>query len=177
MNVFVLDRDPVISAQMHCDKHVVKMIIEYAQLMSTAHRVLDGALYIDKTSNNRNIKRWRLIEDDDVIYKASHINHPSNIWARESSGNYEYLFKMWIALCNEYTVRYARKHLTQIKLESILINWPANIPYEPMTEVPQAMPDDSKLPDPVDAYRNYYNKHKNSFAKWTNRQTPDWFIN
>ena len=175
MNVFALDNDPVIAAQMHCDKHVVKMIIEYAQLMSTAHRVLDGALYLDKTANNRNIRRWQLARHDDVIYKASHINHPSNIWARKTSGNYQYLHTMWIALCNEYTLRYNKKHLTQIKLENILCLEPTNIPDGEMTELPQAMPDDAKLLNVVDAYRNYYNKHKSSFAKWTNRPTPSWF--
>ena len=175
MNIFALDKDPVIAAQMHCDKHVVKMIIEYAQLMSTAHRVLDGALYLGKTANNRNIKRWRLASDDDVIYKASHINHPSNIWARETSGNYQYLHAMWVALCNEYTLRYNKIHMTQAKLGKVLCRVPINIRTGAMTTLPQAMPDDAKLPNVVDAYRNYYNKHKSSFAKWTNRPTPNWF--
>ena len=53
MNIFYLDRHPKICAEYHCDKHTVKMIIEYAQLMSTAHRVLDGEEYYDKTSNGR----------------------------------------------------------------------------------------------------------------------------
>ena len=63
MNIFYLDRDPKIAAQYHLDKHVVKMIVEYAQLMSTAHRLLDGAQYIDKSKNNRNIKRWKLDDE------------------------------------------------------------------------------------------------------------------
>ena len=58
MNIFHLDNDPIKAAQMMCDKHIVKMIVEYAQLMSTAHRVLDGEEYLDKTANNRNIRRW-----------------------------------------------------------------------------------------------------------------------
>ena len=175
MNVFALDRDPVVAAQMHCDKHVVKMIIEYAQLMSTAHRFLDGELYLDKTKNNRNIQRWRLTSNEDVIYKASHLNHPSNIWTRKTSANYQYMHEMWIALCKEYTLRYNKKHLTQIKLESILCNHPDNIPQGDLTELPQAMPDDAKMPNVVDAYRNYYNVYKSSFAQWTNRKAPEWF--
>ncbi len=46
MNIFVLDEDPVISAQMMCDKHIPKMIVEAAQMLSTAHRMLDG--YMEK---------------------------------------------------------------------------------------------------------------------------------
>jgi len=60
MNIFYLDKDPIKSAEMHCDKHVVKMIIEYAQLLSTAHRVLDGVEQIGRTINNRKYKRFIL---------------------------------------------------------------------------------------------------------------------
>ena len=80
MNIFYLDPDPKTCAQMHCDKHVTKMIIEYSQLMSTAHRVIDGEEYIDNSSG-RKIKRWKLSDiREDVLYKATHINHPSAIW-------------------------------------------------------------------------------------------------
>jgi hypothetical protein len=177
MNVFALHKDPQVAAEMHCDKHVVKMIIEYAQLMSTAHRVLDGELYVDKTANNRRIKRWSLPHQhmEDVVYKASHVNHPSGIWTRTSNENYNYLFAMWQALCKEYTLRYGKLHLTQQKLEYILCLEPVNIPKGPLTPMPQAMPDDAKMPNVVDAYRNYYNMYKQHFAKWTNRQTPEWF--
>ena len=76
MNRFVLDLDPKVAAEYHCNKHVVKMIIEYAQLMSTAHRMLDGKEYVDNSSG-RKIKRWRLNDHiDSMIYKASHVNHP-----------------------------------------------------------------------------------------------------
>ena len=177
MNIFALHTDPVIAAQMHCDKHVVKMIIEYAQLMSTAHRVLDGTMYLDKTKNNRNIKRWRLVDtiSESEVYKASHINHPSGIWTRKTKANYEYLYTMFVALCEEYTIRYGRKHLTQEKLEHILCTAPVNIPDGELTELPQAMPDDAKLPNVIEAYRNYYRVYKKDFAKWTKRQTPEWF--
>ena len=86
MNIFNLHEDTKKSAQMHCDKHVVKMIIEYAQLMSTAHRILDGVEYEDRTKNNRRIRRWKHpnANVENTLYKASHINHPSAIWTRES---------------------------------------------------------------------------------------------
>jgi hypothetical protein len=73
---------------MHCNKHVVKMIIEYAQLMSTAHRMIDGTEYNDLSVNGRRIKRWRHPELDDVLMKASHVHHPSNVWVRQSDSNY-----------------------------------------------------------------------------------------
>ena len=111
MNVFYLDRDPVTAAKMHCDKHVVKMIIEYAQLMSTAHRVLDGEMYYGLTKNGRKIKRWKLNSNmEDILYKASHINHPSAIWARQSNNNYNWLYCLFTALCDEYTHRYGKVH-------------------------------------------------------------------
>ena len=99
MNIFYLSNDVNDCAKQHVDKHVVKMIIEYAQLMSTAHRVLDGHMYMDKTKNNRNIKRWRLHSNlESIVYKASHINHPSAIWVRESKEHYMWLYDLFVAL-------------------------------------------------------------------------------
>ena len=176
MNVFYLNKQEDICAQMHVDSHCSKMIIEYAQLMSTAHRTLDGELYIDKTANGRNIKRWRLVEHEDVIYKASHVNHPSGVWTRASDVNYKCLYSMWLELCKEYTHRYGKIHLTQEKLEHILSKVPENIPEGPLTEVPQAMPEDVKRPNPIDAYKSYYRQYKQAFAKWTNRPTPEFML-
>ena len=174
MNIFYLDNDPVKSAELHCDKHVVKMIIEYAQLMSTAHRVLDGELYEDRTANNRRIKRWRLGDSnmENVLYKASHINHPSNIWIRSSDSHYQFVYDMFVALCNEYTHRYGRVHLTEEKLKDILQHLPNTIASTDFVDPPQAMPDDVKTSNAVDAYQNYYRVYKKDFAKWTNRPSP-----
>ena len=90
MNIFALSTDPIQSAEMMCDKHVVKMIIETAQLLSTAHRILDGEEYTDRTANGRRIKRWLHPNSnmESTLYKASHINHPSAVWARKSNNNY-----------------------------------------------------------------------------------------
>ena len=179
MNIFYLDTDPVKSAELHCDKHVVKMIIEYAQLMSTAHRVLDGDLYEDRTANNRRIKRWRLNNSnmENVLYKASHINHPSNIWIRSSDSHYQFVYDMFVALCNEYTHRYGKTHLTEEKLKDILQHLPNNIASEDFVDPPQAMPDDVKTHDAIDAYQNYYRVYKKAFAKWTARETPGFMKN
>ena len=179
MNIFYLDSDPVKSAELHCDKHVVKMIIEYAQLMSTAHRVLDGDLYEDRTANNHRIKRWRLSDSnmENVVYKASHINHPSAIWTRASDSNYQFVYDMFVALCNEYTHRYGRVHLTEEKLKDLLQHLPNNIASADFVEPPQAMPDDVKTTNAVDAYQNYYRVYKKDFAKWTDRQIPSFMKN
>ena len=75
MNIFYLDPNPLKAAAYHNDKHVVKMILEYAQLLSTAHRVLD-----------------EIPKDEGVFYKACYINHPCGVWTREVSGNYEFLY-------------------------------------------------------------------------------------
>ena len=89
MNIFYLSENPRECAEFHCDRHVLKMIIEMGQLMSTAHRVLDGQPYIDKTANGRSIKRWRLSDElENVLMKASHINHPSGVWTRTNHENY-----------------------------------------------------------------------------------------
>jgi|TARA_R110000824_G_scaffold319152_1_gene506260 hypothetical protein len=175
MNIFALSSDPFESAQMMCDKHVVKMIVETAQLLSTAHRVLDGESYTDKTSNGRNIQRWRLTNAmESQLYKATHVNHPSAAWARESTSNYIWLFSHFEGLCNEYTERYNKIHLTDDRLRSILSYIPVNIRRGNLTSIPQTMPDKYKSSHYVDAYRRYYIGEKSGFAKWTKRQAPNW---
>ncbi len=175
MNIFYLDENPWVNTELHCDKHVCKMIVEYAQLLSTAHRVLDGEQYIDSSSGRR-IKRWRLddVDMENNLYKASFVNHPSAVWVRESKANYRYLMHLWYGLCLEYEYRYEKKHKTFLKLKSYLTKIPKNINYDKrLTEIPQCMPDDVKADNAVDAYRNYYVQYKKSFAKWTDRPTPE----
>jgi predicted DNA-binding protein len=176
MNIFNLHEDTKKSAQMHCDKHVVKMIIEYAQLMSTAHRLLDGEMYLGKTANGRNIKRWRLDDErEDILYKASHINHPSAIWVRESIENYYQMFKLYMATLAEFTNRYGKIHGAS-KPSVFLMRPPLNIPCVKRTEIPQCMPDYCKVKgNPIKAYRNYYINEKESFATWKNKEIPQWF--
>ena len=179
MNIFYLHKDPVESAKLHCDKHVCKMIIEYAQMLSTAHRMLDGTEWIDSSSGRR-IKRWKHPNSnmDGMLYKASHINHPSAIWARESAIQYQYLYDLFVALCDEYTHRYGKKHSTDTKLRVILAMAPKNIPDKPFTQPTPAM---SHFPqcvvknDSLASYRNYYREAKSGFAVWTKRDVPYWY--
>lgn len=172
MNIFYLDNDPNICASYHNDKHVIKMILESAQLLSTAHRVLDGHRYVE-IKNNRRISRWRLEHNDDILYKATHINHPSNIWVRSSSENYIWLYELLFALCNEYTFRYNKMHKTSELLTALKV-LPKHIPSGCMTSVPQAMPEKYHDNDSVIAYRNYYINEKIQFSKYTKREIPSW---
>jgi hypothetical protein len=180
MNVFYLHNDPKICAEMHLDKHVVKMIIEYAQLLSTAHRHIDGRETTELTANGRRIKRWVLPDArESVMYKASHINHPSAKWTRVCSAHYTWLYQLFCALCDEYTYRYGKVHMTDTKLRQALAQVPNGISRSSVFEEPwRAMPDDVKIGnDSLASYRNYYIKNKVGFAKWTKRKVPDWFTN
>ena len=176
MNIFYLHENPIQNAKWHIDKHIVKMPIEYAQLMSTAHRLLDGEMYIGKTAIGRNIKRWRLHDErEDILYKASHINHPSAIWVRESIENYFQMYKLYMAVLSEFTNRYGKIHGSS-KPSIALIRPPSNIPMVKGTQLPQCMPEICKVKNnPILAYRNYYIVEKNSFASWKNREIPEWF--
>jgi hypothetical protein len=176
MNIFYLSYDPRTCAAEHCDKHCVKMIVEYAQLLSTAHRVLDGIPYMDKTANNRNIKRFKLDEPrESNLYKASHINHPSNIWVRQSRNHYKWLFELYQQCCYQYTDRYKKFHASEY-LVGYLTQAPFNIQDNKWSDPPPAMPDKYKVPDAIQSYRNYYIGDKAAFATWKSPSTPPlWF--
>ena len=175
MNIFYLDSDTKRCAEMHLDKHCSKMLVEYAQLMSTAHRVCDGTEYYDKTKNNRRIKRWRVNENsENILYKASHVNHPSNVWTRTSKHNYAWLYEMWCHLHEEFKIRYGKEHMSYVKLNEILKYPPINISDSPFSQPLQAMPEDVKDTDAIVAYRNYYIKYKKDIATWKTKQ-PEWF--
>jgi hypothetical protein len=161
MNVFYLDPDPKLAASMQCDRHVVKMILESAQLLSTAHRLLDGDEWADSHS----------------LYKVTHKNHPSAVWARSSSDNYKWLYRHFLGLCDEYNYRYGKIHLSETKLSDPLWFTPTNIDHNPgFTAPPQCMPDEYKNDCTVEAYRSYYRLDK-SVNDWfcynKSRQRPD----
>ena len=182
MNIFILHEDPVQAAQYQCDKHVVKMIVEYAQLMSTAHRIIDGTEWEGRTTKGHRIRRFFHPDPDmqESLYKACHLNHPSARWVRQSAANYGWLYEMWVALCHEYTHRYGRKHLTQLKLEYTLLIPPLAINAE--KRFTQPTPAMAQFPhcivegDSLASYRQFYWEDKYAFAKWTNRPKPEWWI-
>jgi hypothetical protein len=155
MNIFVLDPNPKLAAEYHCDKHVVKMILETAQLLSTAHHTLDG----DNAPAG--------------IYKRTHANHPCATWARETTTNYAWLLNLGFALLNEYTKRYGKEHKTSGVLKELRTQ-PRNITIAPMTPFAQAMPPQYKHKDAVRAYRTYYFIDKAPIATWKHG-APTWW--
>ena len=145
MNLFYLHRDPVEAARMQCDKHVVKMILETAQMLSTAHNELDG---------------------DQVAYKSTHKNHPSTVWVRSSAAAYEWAFTHMVALGAEYLKRYGKVHKTIREHANALGRLPVNLddcrkPFEPP---PQCMYDECRRDDTVLAYQLYYNAKADEWA-------------
>ena len=155
MNIFVLDTNPISAAQQQCDKHIVKMPLETAQMLCTAVHLRTTAL--------------------DIPYKAAYRNHPCTVWARENSSNFEWLIDHGLELCAEYTRRYNREHKCQrvIMFCSDYIN---RMPSGQRTAHPLCMPDKYKVAgDPVTSYRNYYLGDKKRFAKWKTGQIPNWW--
>lgn len=181
MNIFYLHYDTKICAQEHLDKHVVKMIVEYAQLLSTAHRLLDGTQYFDKSKTGRKIHRWKLDDErEQKLYHAVSWNHPSAIWVRRDLSQYQWLWNLASELCQEYRYRYGgttdKQHKTSLVIQNLSFA-PHNISRTGLfAEPPQAMPEDVKVPgDSIQAYKNYYLKYKKGFANWKVRGIPSWY--
>jgi hypothetical protein len=178
MNIFYLDHDVNVCAAYHNDKHCVKMVLEYAQLLSTAHRILDGKETMGKSKTGRNVKRWVLDDNrETILYSATHINHPSAVWVRQSNNNYTWLSAMLQALSVEYSYRYGKIHkCSSSGLIDQLSFLPKNIPVKHFTQPTPAMPDDVKIAgDSIRSYRNYYIKSKTHLANWKKRKTPEWY--
>lgn len=176
MNIFYLDSNPATCAEYHCDKHVVKMIVEYAQLLSTAHRVIDGNHCRGISKTGRKQSTFVLPDDREfTLYRATHINHPSAVWVRESVDHYNWLYSLWINLMQEYTTRYSKQHATS-RLINDLKNAPTNLAASGFVDPPPCMPDYCKVTgDSVQSYRNYYNNEKAHFTKWKLNK-PLWVV-
>ena len=178
MNIFYLHENAKKSAEMHVDSHASKMCIEYAQLMSTAHRVLDGKQVKRLSKNNRLITTYDHPDPqlDHTLYKSCHVNHPSAIWVRQSKKNYRWLYELWTELNTEFMYRYDKDvyHESYRKLKCALFSPPENMPEGVFTEPLQAMPDDVKNESSITAYRDYYIKYKQHLASWKKRGMPTW---
>lgn len=181
MNIFYLDHNVTTCAAYHNDKHTIKMILEYAQLLSTAHRILDGSESTRLSKTGRK-QKWYALPDsrDDTLYSATHINHPSAIWVRESVHNYWWLRNLWMELMKEYTYRYGKNHKCEELMDYLMFS-PNNIPLGYFTEPTPAMPDDCKVSnDSIASYRKYYMQNKRHLASWNGkvngRPTPEWYI-
>lgn len=154
MNIFYLDHNPNVAARAMTDKHVVKMILESAQLLSTAHRVLDGTPVLKVSKSGSKLTRY---DHPLPLYQATHINHPSAVWVRESADNYAWLYSHFLALCVEYSHRYGKVHRSYRELNELLQPLPLNIPQRGPTPVKLAITNEIWHRDcPVQAYRAYY---------------------
>jgi hypothetical protein len=158
MNIFLLDFHARRAAQAHCDKHVVKMILETAQLLFTAH--------------------WVLAPEGlpPSAYKKTHAHHPCSVWVRQSLDNYAWLCELGLELCAEFTFRYGKTHKTQAHLEWLTVHPPAGLAAKGITTLPQAMPDPYKHPNAVTAYRTYYRENKlkvRGIVHYTRRSPPE----
>lgn len=158
MNIFYLSDNPYEAAQMQCDKHVVKMILESAQMLSTTHRECDG---IDTLQG-------------EPLYKKTHVNHPCTAWVRESKDHYIWLYQHFRGLLAEYTRRYGKQH----KCERFIFafkNIPKNIGRRRgFSHPPACMPEQYITDNVVESYRNYYLGEKMGFAQWKLGNKPEW---
>ena len=158
MNIFFLYKNPRKAAEAHCDKHVVKMIIETAQLLYSAHWVTESLLPAN-------------------AYKLAHKNHPSAIWTRESLTNYMWLCSLGWWLCKEYQFRYGETKTHKSEEHIVwLLNNPPKLPFIDMTPIRLAMPDEYKTADAIEAYRTFYIESKlkaRNIVKYTKREPPE----
>ena len=162
MNIFVVHKHPEISARMLCDKHVSKMILETAQMLSTVAVSLGY--------------------EDPCLYKPVHAKHPCTLWAGASYHNWKWLCLHGLAMADEFEYRYKNRHKSSEVIEVIFDNQmaPTNKQWHRWhtrcTPFAQAMPEQYKHKDAVTAYRNYYLGEKKRFAKWTKRNPPNWWL-
>jgi hypothetical protein len=178
MNIFVLDSSPKQAAEYHCDKHVIKMILESAQLLCTAHRVIDG----EETRCIQNGRKQTLwihpdAKMDETLYKSTHMNHGCAVWVRESAQNYYWVYELMLELNREFVRRYRKQkdHETIVKLQGVLSQIPSNLKDIGFTIPPRCMPLEYQEADVVQSYRNYYSKGKRDIASWTDTPVPFWY--
>ena len=148
MNIFVLDRDPEIAAKYHCNKHVVKMILESSQMLcNTLHHTGQKA-----------------------PYRSVHMNHPCSVWTRESLSNWHWLKNLVLHLNREFKYRFTGKdHQSYVVAMNLDI---PDIEDKGITIRPQCVNEEYKRDDPITAYRLYYARSKNHLHKWTKRDVP-----
>lgn len=153
MNIFALDKNPLLCAKYHCDDHVIKMILEHAQMMCTAIIAHGGK----------------------APYKPTHRNHPCTLWVMKSASNFQWLQTLNYWLNEEFKIRNTttKDHLAYTKTKNLIL--PSSYPFLEMTPFAQAMPDHCKDSDSIRAYRKYYNLEKRHLAVWTNRVPPKWY--
>lgn len=169
MNIFYLSADPKLCAQAHCDRHVVKMILESHQLLSAAWYLnpdLIGAIEI-----------YGKVLPSEVLTRPAFLSHPCSKWAAASSGNYYWLHSLAVALLEEYAYRFDRSHASSKKIH-LLEDIPFAVFEKEFSPPPRCMPAYIRdaVSDPVTAYRMYYLLEKRHLAEWTRRPEPQWWL-
>ncbi|HET58638.1 MAG TPA: hypothetical protein ENN35_09395 [Deltaproteobacteria bacterium] len=153
MNIFILDRNIRTCARYHADRHVVKMILESAQILCTI------------------VSREGL----ESSYRPTHRNHPCVLWAGRSRENWLWLKELTLRLNDEYRYRFGRSddHSSAVVVRDLEC---PSLPGGGLTEFVQAMPEQYRVPgDAVSAYRAYYVGEKSEIARWTRRRIPRWY--
>lgn len=179
MNVFYLSHDPIEAAHFHHFTHASTMIKEYAQLMSTAHRILDGSYedVVEYQGKKMRIKKQYIVSDrvlNNTLYKATHMNHPCAKWVRESVYNYAWIYLAYAALGERFLKYRNKHHKSYLNLADALSAFPKNIPHAPFTDPPACMDDEHVIEgDVVASYRNCYVKTK-MFSYWEHGDVPWW---
>jgi hypothetical protein len=181
MNRFIIEETPKACAQSLCDSHVVKMVLEEAQMLCTVHRLLDGKQTQRLSKSGSRLKSW-VFEDgrETRFYKGCHYGHPCTVWAKETKGNYSFAYELFREMSKEYTYRYDKRHKSFDKLWKYLSNAPNNIdPSMEVTPFPLAMgaePDCIDPDNPIQSYRDFYHTKVDRFdMKWTRRKEPEWW--
>ena len=168
MNIFFLSETPQQAAEYQCDKHIVKMITESAQMISTWYLTSDFEF-----------------EDDTPWYRPTHINHPCVKWLSESTHNVLWLVRHLRALLNEYDRRFHKKDKfanARIILSGVEIGLSYFLLDEKMTLPPLCMPEEYRVTpcntmhDVVASYRAYYTGDKAHMFKYTNVEWPSWLL-
>lgn len=182
MNLFVLSECPVEAAQLQCDKHVSKMCVESAQMLSTAHRMLDGHVEKRPSKSGKSMVNYWVHSDpvmETTLYKAVHYHHPCTVWTIQTSANYEWHYQHFAALAQEFTYRYEKQHRSYVLLKDVLKNPPKNIPIGAQSDWALAMkanPECIFEGDAVRSYRAFYQTKQDRFKMvWSKRPVPDWF--
>lgn len=152
MNIFILDQDIKKCAEYHCDKHIVKMVLETAQLLCSTY--------------------YYTGQENLSPYKLAHKHHPCTVWARQSLSNWLWLRDLGLALYEEYQYRYNNK---DHKAGDVILSLETpNLPDIGLTPFPQAMPTEYQREDAIEAYRGYYIGDKAHLLKYTRREFPEW---
>jgi hypothetical protein len=182
LNIFILDTDPKKAAEYHCDKHVVKMILESCQMLSTAHWI---KLLENNGKNIADFKKMKILKEylyentDKKLqppYKLTHHRHPCTIWTHQTKQNYEWHLSLLYHLCKEYTLRYKKTHKSEQYYKWFKDNLPVNIDNDKLQQFPICMKEEYKISkDPVVCYKFYYIFDKSRFAKWKYTKIPVWY--